>query len=65
MTSIDQQVSEACEYLSTMPESEFQARWNTEEHLTAEEKKERQRKANEACDNRNSWLNALMDMILP
>lgn len=65
MTSIDQQVYDACEQLSTMPESEFQARWHPEEHLTAEDNKERQRKANEACDNRNSWLNALLDCILP
>lgn len=65
MTSIDQQVADACEHLSTMPESEFQTLWNPEEHLSAEEKKDRQRKANEACDNRNSWLNALLDCILP
>lgn len=65
MTSIDQQVADAFEQLSTMPESEFQALWYPEEHLTAEAKKERQKKANEACDNRNSWLNALYDVILP
>lgn len=65
MTSIDQQVAEACEYLSTMPESEFQSRWNPEEYLSAEEKKDRQKRANEASDNRNGWLNALIDAILP
>lgn len=65
MTSIDQQVADACDLLSTMPESEFQSRWHTEEHLTDEDNRDRQRKANEACDNRNSWLNALFDCILP
>lgn len=56
--SIDEQVEQACETLSNMPNDEFEARWNPPAGM--EEKKPKKSGMSES----QSWFEALLGVIL-
>jgi len=59
MTGVDEEVARACEYLSTMPNDEFDARWNPQ----PEPKSPKPKKS--GMSESQSWFEALLDVILP
>ena len=56
--SIDQQVLEACETISSMPNDEFESRWNPP--VEPEEKKQKKSGMSET----QSWFEAFLDVII-
>lgn len=59
MSGIDEEVAQACEYLSTMPNDEFEALWNPQPET--ESPKPKKSGTSEA----QSWFEAFLDAILP
>lgn len=58
MSGIDEEVAQACEYLSTMPNDEFEALWNQQPEPEAQKPKK------SGMSEAQSWFEAFLDVIL-